>query len=133
MNEFRLFQVTRTPHETGVFCSLRLEEAEMPAIVGAWSVLSAFTLWLIPFYDRSLGYRVTYDLFIDAKLRKRYQYQVSGKMINWAAAVFVMPFLSGTWHVELDPLHRVNDDLLKGLWQTSKMFWEDARNDGYLQ
>lgn len=105
----------------------------MPAIVGAWSVLSAFTLWLIPFYDRSLGYRVTYDLFIDAKLRKRYQYQVSGKMINWAAAVFVMPFLSGTWHVELDPLHRVNDDLLKGLWQTSKMFWEDARNDGYLQ
>lgn len=132
-NESSLFKVTRIPQEAGVFCSLRLEEAEVPAMVGAWSVLTPLTLWLVPFYDSSLGYRITYELFINAKLKKRYQYQVRGKMFEWAAAVFVMPFMSGRWHVELDPLHSVNDDLLQGLWLTSRMFWEDARRDGHLK
>jgi hypothetical protein len=131
-HESSLFKVTRTPQETGVFCSLQLEEAEIPAMIEAWSVLTPLTLWLLPFYDSSLGYRITYELFVDAKLKKRYQYQVRGKTFEWAAAVFVMPFMSGNWHVKLSSLHSVNEDLLQGLWLTSRMFWEDARNDGYL-
>jgi hypothetical protein len=132
-NESSLFKVTRAPQETGVFCSLQLEEAEVPAMISAWSLLRSFTLWLVPFYDSSLGYRITYELFVDAKLKKRYQYQVQGKTFEWAAAVLVMPFMSGNWHLQLSPLHTVNDDLVQGLWLTSRIFWEDARKDGYLK
>lgn len=132
-NESGLFKLTRTPQETGGFCSLRLEETEVPAMVGAWGALQPFTLWLVPFYDSSLGYRITYELFIDAKLEKRYQYHVRGKMFIWAAAFLVMPFMSGPWQIQLDPRRSVNDDLLQGLWLTSRMFEEDARRDGYLK
>lgn len=132
-NESGLFKLTRTPQETGVFCSLCLEEAEVPAMVEAWSLLPYFTLWLVPFYDSSLGYRITYELFIDAKIKKRYQYHVRGKRFVWAAAFLVIPFMSGHWHIQLDSFHSVNDDLVQSLWLTSRMFGEDARRDGLLK
>lgn len=132
-NELGVFQVTRTPPEKGVFCSLRLEEAEVPPVTAVWSVLPAFTLWLLPFYDRTPGYGITYELFVDAKLKKRYQYQVRGKLFEWFAAVFAVPFMSGNWHFQLEPTQTsVNDDLVQGLWQTAKLFREDARRDGFL-
>ena len=131
-NESSFFEMTRIPPESGVFCSLQLEEAEVPAMLGVWSLLPSFTLFLVPFYDNSLEYRITYELFIDAKLKTRYQYQVRGKRFVWAAAFLVMPFMSGHWHVQMHSLHSVNDDLLQSLWQTSRMFREDARRDGHL-
>ncbi len=131
-SETNPFKVTRIPPEAGVFCSLQLEEVEMPAMARAWSTFTHLTLWLVPFYDNSLGYRITYELFIDAKLKKRYQYNVNGKAFEWAAAALVLPFMSDSWHVQFQSPHNVSHGLREGLLVTTKQFWDDARRDGFL-
>ncbi|MEQ1795217.1 MAG: hypothetical protein ABL970_13625 [Nitrospira sp.] len=131
-SELSLFKVTREFPEVGVFCSLRLEETEMPPMAKAWSLFTHLTLWLVPFYDSSLSYHVTYELFVDAKLRKRYQYRVHGKAFEWAAAVLAIPFMSGNWHVQLQSPQNVSHDLRESLWLTTRLFWNDAQRDGFL-
>lgn len=130
--ELSLFKVTREFPEVGVSCSLRLEETEMPPMAKAWSLFTHLTLWLVPFYDNSLSYHLTYELFVDAKLRKRYQYRVHGKAFEWAAAVLVIPFMPGNWHVQLQPPQIVSHNLRESLWLTTRLFWNDAQRDGFL-
>jgi len=128
-----IFQVTERAPETGVFCSLRLEEIEVSGARKAWGVLSFLTWSLVPFYDDSLGYNVTYELFIDAKLRNRYQYMVRGKQLEWIAIALVVPFVSSGWQIVDLKYGSVSERLLKELVSTSRLFVEDARKDGSIR
>ncbi len=132
-NENNKFIVTKTPPEAGAFCSIRLEETDRSSMAEAWNLLSIFTVWLVPYYDNSLGYNVIYEAYVGAKLMKRYQYKVRGKQLQWAAALLAVPFLDGRWHFPLEPNATVDEDLLLTLWQTSNSFLEDARKDGSLK
>lgn len=132
-SEENKFLVTKTPSETGMFCSLRLEEIDRSSMAEVWNLLTVFTVWLVPFYDNSLGYNVIYEAYVDAKLMKRYQYKVRGKQLQWAAALLAVPFMDGRWHFPLEPNATVDEDLLLTLWQTSNAFLEDARKDGNLR
>lgn len=132
-NESNVFEVTEVPPDTGLFCSLRLEELERPGITSVWSGLTMFTAWLIPFYDDSLGYKVTYELFEDAKLKKRYQYLVRGKELQWVAASLILPFVSSRWQVVNSKYGNVSERLLDELLSTSRLFLEDVRHDGIVR
>lgn len=128
-NEEGRFTVTNSPPESGVFCSLRLEEVDRTGVAEMWNLVTIFTLWLVPFYDDVLGYNVIYETYVDAKLKKRYEYKVRGRQLQWAAGLLAVPFMNGRWHFPLEPNITVNDDLLVSLWQTSHSFLEDARKD----
>lgn len=137
--EFKRAKLTLVPPEKGVFCSIRIsEESDHP--ISRWSgifmVLTPLTLWLIPSYDHNLGYHVSYEVYIDAKMQQRYMYDVHGKTLQWAFAVFALPFLSGAWDMPLDPYHQGggtwNDPLADALWSTMRQFWVDAQRDGFL-
>ena len=133
--EHGVFQVTTSPPETGVFCSLYLEEFERPTLISAWQVMSILTATLIfPYYDSSLGYRVTYGLFVDAVLKKSYQYEVKGGLLFGGMVLLVRPFFSGDWAVQMnsstDP--KTSPELRKAIGRTLSRFAEDARRDGLL-
>jgi len=132
-NESNVFEVTEVPPDTGLFCSLRLEELERPGITGVWSGLTMFTYWLIPFYDDTLGYNLTYELFVDARLKKRYQYLVRGKELQWVAAFLALPLMSDRWHIEDPKYGSVSERLLDELLSTSRLFLQDARKDGLVR
>ena len=128
-----MFQVTERAPETGTFCSLRLDELEVSGVRRVWGVVSSVTGSLIPFYDDSLGYTVTYELFVDAKLRNRYRYTIRGKQLEWIAIALVVPFVSNGWHIMNLKLGSVSEHLLEELLWTSRLFVADARKDGIIR
>ncbi|OQW32722.1 MAG: hypothetical protein A4E19_05005 [Nitrospira sp. SG-bin1] len=132
-NGIGIFQVMESAPETGIFSSLRLEELEASGLRKAWAVFSISVQLLIPFYDDSLGYNVTYELFIDAKLKNRYQYSIRGKQLAWFAIALVVPFKSSDWEIMNIEYGSVSDRLLEELLSTSRLFVEDARRDGFLR
>jgi len=137
--EFERAKFTLLPPERGVFCSIRISDDSHPPISawsGIWMVLTPLTLWLIPSHDDSLGYRVSYEVYVDTKIRKRYMYDVHGKTFQWAFALLALPFLSGAWDVSMDPYRQGvgtwNDPLADALWSTMRQFWVDAQRDGFF-
>lgn len=129
----RMFQVTESAPETGIFCSLRLEELEVTGVRRVWGALSSIMLSLVPFYDDSLGYNVTYELFIDAKLRNRYQYTVRGKQLEWIAIALVIPFVSSDWQIVNPKYGSMSEHLLEELASTYRLLVEDVRKDGIIR
>jgi hypothetical protein len=128
------FRFTKTPSGSGIFCAVRLEENEPSAMSSFGMILTTWSLWLIPFYDSTIEYRVTYELFINASLKKSYSYLVRGKTMTWAFAPLAIPFMSDHWEILMLPPHQsVSDSFTESLLASLTLFQKDARRDGFFR
>jgi hypothetical protein len=86
----------------------------------ASALLSGLTLSLIPYYCDETGLKVRYDLFIDGRITKTYEYEIRKKGM---AGLLLLPF---AW------ANLFTDDLADAIASTAAPFIQEATRDGYL-
>ena len=124
------FRLVSQPSDRGTFCTLHLSLIEPSAASQLGSLLSLLTYFVIPTYNSSMTFAVTYDVFSDTHFIRQYRYQVQGKRLIWLLTPFALPFLPGQWNASIQPQTEIPDGLMQGLLSTLPQLKADGQRDG---
>jgi len=109
-----------SPPEKGIYCSVDVVHKWPSKLADAFTFGSSMSLTVFPSYSDTSQDIVQFDLYIDNKLKKVYQYRIT--KVRWSWIVF-LPFL---WINLLTPSRE------EAYAATAHQFFLDADKDGYF-
>lgn len=108
------------------YCLVTIKHhGDLLAIVNG--LLTLMTLGVIPYYQESELFEVTYDLYRDGKLSKRYQYSIEAKEFVWIFGGSLAHSKARSWGVE-----GWTGSLGEAFAETARRFSQEAQNDALL-
>jgi len=121
--ETRMFAqaiASSSPPEKGIYCSIDVVHKWPSEMADAFTVISMMFLTAFPAYSDTSQDIIQFDIYIDKKLKKVYQYRVTRVRGMWIA------FLPFAWINLLTPSRE------EAYRATAHQFFLDADKDGYF-